>query len=79
VNNLVTHLCLRAEREFLRLLQADCNQPIGVLAEIEGTIMKLRGQIFDRDEAVPRESSVEGPSKEAERLAAQLFSTLHAT
>src|SRR6266567_5678191 len=27
-----TRLALRAEREFLRLLDADCNQPVGVLA-----------------------------------------------
>src|SRR5262249_38482636 len=31
VNDRKTLLCLRAEREFLRLLQGDCNCPVGVL------------------------------------------------
>jgi hydroxymethylbilane synthase len=77
-NDLNTGLCLRAEREFLRLLQADCNQPIGVLAEIEGPKMNLRGQVFTAGATTPRESFVEGPGGEAESLAAQLFSTIHA-
>ncbi len=79
VNHHETRLCLRAEREFLRLLQADCNQPIGVLAEVEGPIMKLRGQIFDLEAPTPRESIVEGPKEEAEALAARLFLNIHAT
>src|SRR3984893_14954639 len=36
MNDFDTRLCLRAEREFLRLLSADCNQPVGVLAIVEG-------------------------------------------
>ena len=79
VNHFETRLCLRAEREFLRLLQADCNQPIGVLAEIEGPVMKLRGQVFDLEAMTPRESIVEGPREDAETLAARLFSNIHAT
>lgn len=79
VDHPVTRLCLRAEREFLRLLEADCNQPIGVFAEIEGTIMTLRGQIFAPGTTEPRESIVEGPGEHADSLAARLFSTIHAT
>lgn len=79
INHFDTRLCLRAEREFLRLLQADCNQPIGVLAEIEGSIMKLRGQIFAPEATMPLEAVVEGPSEDAEELAARLFSDIHAT
>ena len=77
VNDVDTRLCLRAEREFLRLLQADCNQPIGVLAQIEGATMKLRAQMFDPGATVPREGVVEGPSEDAEALAARLFSNIH--
>src|SRR3954453_11362923 len=79
INHIDTRLCLRAEREFLRLLQADCNQPIGVLAEIEGATMKLRGQIFDPGATVPREAVLDGASEDAEALAARLFSTIHGT
>src|SRR6266849_192012 len=73
MNDFDTRLCLRAEREFLRLLNADCNQPVGVLAFVEGTVMKIRAQVFDIGATTPREGFVEGPSEDAERLAAQLL------
>lgn len=79
INHFDTRLCLQAEREFLRLLQADCNQPIGVLAEIEGSSMNLRGQIFQPEAITPREAVVDGPSEDAEALAARLFSLIHET
>ena len=73
LNDFHTRLCLRAEREFLRLLHGDCNQPVGVLATIEGTIMLVRAQVFDVGATTPREAAVQGPSEEAERLAAELL------
>jgi hydroxymethylbilane synthase len=73
MNDFDTRLCLRAEREFLRLLHADCNQPVGVLAIVEGTIMKMRAHIFELGATSPREGFVEGPSEDADRLAAQLL------
>ena len=76
VNDLDTRLCLRAEREFLRHLHGDCNQPVGVLAVVNEIGMKLRAQIFDVGATVPREASIEGPSEDAERLAAALFAEI---
>jgi hydroxymethylbilane synthase len=73
INDFDTRLSLRAEREFLRLLNADCNQPVGVLATIEGSTMKIRGQIFDAGATAPRQAFIEGPSEDAEKLAAQLL------
>lgn len=73
-----TRLCLRAEREFLRLLQADCNQPVGVVANIDGQLMKIRAQIFELGATTPREGSVEGPSEDAEKLAAELWKQVDA-
>ena len=73
INDFDTRLALRAEREFLRLLQADCNQPVGVLATIDGASMSIRAQIFETDATVPREALVGGASEDAEKLAAQLF------
>jgi len=73
-----THNCLRAEREFLRLLDADCNQPIGVLATIRGSVMNIRGQIFDADTAEPRMASVEGNAEDPEQLAAKLLLEIRA-
>ena len=73
VNDFDSRLCLRAEREFLRLLHGDCNQPVGVFAMIEGTVIKIRAQVFAIEATTPREASVEGPSEDAERLAAELW------
>lgn len=77
-NDFDTRLSLRAEREFLRLLDADCNQPVGVLAEIEGANMSLRAQIFDLGATAPREATVNGTSEDAEKLAAQVFEKIKA-
>jgi hydroxymethylbilane synthase len=76
VNDRETLLCLRAEREFLRLLHGDCNCPVGVLATIEGDKMKLRAQLFTDQSASPRESDVEGSCNQGERLAEQLLDRL---
>ena len=73
INDFDTRLCLGAEREFLRLLHGDCNQPVGVLATIKGTMMRIRGQVFNLGATVPREGTIEGPSADAESLAAELF------
>lgn len=78
INDFDARLSLRAEREFLRLLNADCNQPVGVLATIEGSTMKMRGQIFDPGATAPRQGFVEGPSEDAEKLAARLFAEIGA-
>jgi hydroxymethylbilane synthase len=78
INDFDTRLTLRAEREFLRLLEADCNQPVGVLATIEGSTMKIRGQIFDPGATAPRQALIEGPSEDAEKLAAQLLARIRA-
>jgi porphobilinogen deaminase len=64
---------LRAEREFLRLLQGDCNSPVGVLATIENGMMKMLAQVFESGLTAPREGKVEGGRDNGEHLAAQLL------
>ena len=73
VNDHETLLCLRAEREFLRLLQGDCNSPVGVLATSKSGIMKMRAQVFQDGSDAPRSGKVEGSCDEDERLAAELL------
>jgi len=73
VNHCETLLCLRAEREFLRLLQGDCNSPVGVLAKIGDGKMKLRAQVFRDGSIAPREGEVEGAFDEGEKLAGELL------
>jgi len=78
VNDRETLLCLRAEREFLRLLQGDCDCPVGVLATIDNDMMKLRAQLFTDQSAAPRQGEVEGTLDEGERLAERLLHRLRA-
>ena len=76
VNDPDTRGCLHAEREFLRLLQADCNQPVGVFAMVDGNQMIVRAQLFRPGATSPCEAVVDGDSDEGEKLAAELFQKL---
>ena len=58
INHPNTLLCLRAEREFLRLLQGDCDSPVGVLAMMEKSEMTLRAQVFGRPDEPPRTGKI---------------------
>ena len=73
INHFETRLCLRAEREFLRLLEGDCDQPVGVLATMDKRIMKIRAQVFDPGSTQPRQAEIDGASEDAESLARNLF------
>lgn len=71
-----TFSCLQAEREFLRLLQGDCNTPVGVFALIAGDIMSMRAQVFDEDRIEPRRAVMEGPKSDGCALAARLLEAI---
>jgi hydroxymethylbilane synthase len=73
VNDAETSLCLRAERAFLRLLNVDCNAPVGVLARIDNGTMKMRAQFFVNGSTAPREAEVEGEVHDWKELAADLW------
>jgi len=76
VNDTTTLLCLRAEREFLRLLEGDCGTPVGVLATVKPGTMTLRGQLFENGAAAPRVACVEGAETAPELLARQLWEAI---
>jgi hydroxymethylbilane synthase len=78
VNDRTTLLCLRAEREFLRGLQGDCDCPVGVLANISNGKMKMRAQVFVHGMVEPRRAEVEGEADDGERLATELLNGLRA-
>jgi len=78
VNDRSTLLCLRAEREFLRELQGDCNCPVGVLANISNGKMKMRAQVFVQGTLEPYRADVEGAPEDCERLATELLNRLRA-
>lgn len=76
INHDETLRCLRAERDFLRRLNADCNSAVGVLAIIEPPWMTLRAQVFDAEE--PREGTVYvRVEAEPEAAAASLFQWMY--
>lgn len=71
VNDAETFECLRAEREFLRLLRGDCGTPVGVMAEVYDGGMKMRAQLFGEGWAEPRRATARGVEPEA--VAARLW------
>lgn len=78
VNDPATLLCLRAEREFLRLLQGDCDSPVGVLGTSEELVLTLRAQVFEPGRLAPRTAVVEGSMDDgAGRLAAALLGRIN--
>jgi len=78
INHEETFLCLRAEREFLRLLQGDCDSPVGVRATIRGQTMKMRAQVFEPGNSEPRVGEVAGSfAHGVEALAAELLGQIN--
>jgi len=75
VDHAPTHLCLRAEREFLRLLQGDCDLPVGALALSVNGQIELSAQLFT-EQIEPKMASASGT--DPERVAAQVFSQINA-
>jgi hydroxymethylbilane synthase len=73
IDDMETHLCLRAEREFLRLLQGDCDLPVGVRARFMKGEMALRVQLFG-DALAPKTAS--GRGSDPEKLAGEVFRKL---
>ena len=77
INHAETFSCLAAEREFLRLLQGDCGSPVGVLATITGSAMKIRAQVFVPPQIEPRMARVEGDAATPEKLARELWEEIN--
>ena len=77
IDHRATHLCLRAEREFLRLLGGDCNSPVGVQAQLEEDKLRMRGQVFAEGESAPRIGAVIGSADAPENVAARLMEQLY--
>jgi hydroxymethylbilane synthase len=78
INHIDTLFCLRTEREFLRLLQGDCDSPVGVLAIVEAERARVRAQVFEPGKLEPRSAEVEGSiTNGAERFAAELLERIN--
>lgn len=77
INHADTFSCLRAEREFLRLLQGDCGSPVGVLARIGRSTMTIRAQVYVPPRIEPRVAQVEGDPASPEKLARELWEAIN--
>jgi hydroxymethylbilane synthase len=79
VNDSTTLLALRAEREFLGLLQGDCNSPVGVLSRVQCEAMTLQAQIFEAPIVKPKIGKVTFSlqEKEPEQIAAALHALMY--
>ena len=75
VDHAPTHFCLRAEREFLRLLQGDCDLPVGALALSVNGQIELSAQLFT-EQAEPKMAFASGT--DPARVAAEVFSQIDA-
>ena len=76
IDDSVTHLCLRAEREFLRLLNGDCDSPVGVQAQIINDRLEICAQVFGEEEA-PRMGTISGSPAEPEKIAGELMKKIY--
>src|SRR5262249_16042951 len=76
INDRATHACLRAEREFLRLLNGDCNSPVGVLAEVLDGQLQIRAQLFE-EEISPLMATASGSAANPETIGAELMKKIY--
>ena len=77
INDRATHVCLRAEREFLRLLSGDCDSPVGVQAKLEAGELRLRAQVFEATTAPPSVGATAGSFDDPEAVAAKLMTQMY--
>ena len=72
-----TMTLVRAEREFLRLLDAGCHTPVGVRSWIDGEALHMMACVFDEENDVaPEEAQLIGSVHEPEAVALKLYQSL---
>jgi hydroxymethylbilane synthase len=49
VNHQLTHNCIKAERNVLKILEGDCKTAVGAFAKIEGNQINLEAELFSLD------------------------------
>jgi len=66
-----TFIRISAERAFLKELDGSCRTPIGGLAELDGDVLRFRGEIIRPDGTVIHAGSWEGPLREATKIGSE--------
>lgn len=77
INHEPTFLCIRAERELLRLLNGDCHLPVGVETKLAGKVLSMQTVIFSGEGEPPQTASVTGSAGNPEEVAQTLFKQIH--
>ncbi|MEY2705216.1 MAG: hypothetical protein RL407_1278 [Bacteroidota bacterium] len=76
-NDPKTHLCLRAERAYLRVLEGGCSIPVFALAQLQGEQIHLQGGILSLDGkeriSLKIQGNLESPEALGEQLAMQVL------
>ncbi len=65
---------VRAEREFLRLLEGGCSTPVGVYTSCDGDLLRMDARVFPDEGGEPKKASASG--SDALEVARQLFDSL---
>lgn len=76
LNDVVTALCVVAERAFLAKLDGSCKTPIAGLATYDGTRLRFRGQILAPDGSESFATERTGAAKEAAAMGADAAAEL---
>ena len=77
VNDRETELCVRAERAFLSLLNADCSVPVAGYATLNGDFMMMRA-IYFMPNGMPVRVTHRGETENPEEVAAGAYAKLQA-
>lgn len=80
INDPPTEICVRAERELLRLLAGDCNLPVGAASELVASTGRLRlaAVVYGEPGTAIRRAQAEGSAADPEAVAAAVFAALAA-
>ncbi|CAN5278687.1 hydroxymethylbilane synthase [soil metagenome] len=76
LNDEKTHICITAERAFLRTLEGGCQVPIGANAVIENDIIRLEGMVGNLNGSVNLREKISGEKSEAANLGIKLAQSL---
>ncbi len=76
LNHHPTWMRVRAEREFLKLLDAGCHTPVGVRTDWSGERLAISARVFPDHGGAPRCGAVEGDPEAPEAAAKALFDSL---